>query len=236
MADAPARTLSLVVDVVVAAVDAASTVAEVLAGLSSQHVRHVYVVDRPGGAAARVAMDHGVTAIAEPGRGYGAACRRGAAHAARAVPPPDVLVFMHGGGADDPAEVDSLVRPIDRQGMDLVIGSRALGEDDAPAGLRDRVGREVAIGLIRAIYGQRYTDLGGFRAIRLPALVSLGVSDDGPGYNVEMQVKAVKSGLRVAEVPVHRRRSSPRPAPTLRERAVASTKILYTILRHSTAR
>ncbi|MEO6954100.1 MAG: glycosyltransferase family 2 protein [Polyangia bacterium] len=226
----------LAVDVVVAAFDTAASITDVLAGLATQHVRHVYVVDRPGGSAARVAGDHGAITLGESRRGYGAACRCGVAHIIGRGSLPDVVVFMHGGGSDDPAEVDALVRPIERQGLDLVIGSRALGEDDAPKGLRDRVGREVAIGLIRAIYGQRYTDLGGFRAIRLPALVSLGMSDDGPGYNVEMQVKAVKSGLRVAEVPVHRRRSAPRPVSTLRERAVASSKVLYTIIRHSTAR
>ena len=225
-----------VVDVVVVAVDAEATIVEVLAGLAARHIRHVYVVDRPGGAAGRLAHAHGAITLRETRRGYGAACRRGVAHIVAASSPPDIVLFMHGGGADDPADVESIVRPIERQGLDLVIGSRALGDDDAPRRLRDRVGREVAIGLIRAIYGQRYTDLGGFRAIRLRALVSLGLSDDGPGYSVEMQVKAVKCGLRVAEVPVHRRRTAPRPVATLRERAVGSGKVLYTILRHATAR
>ena len=226
----------LVVDVVVAAADAEATIVDVLAGLDAQRVRHVYVVDRPFGAAGRVARAHGATTLGESRRGYGAACRCGVAHIVAASSPPDIVLFMHGGGSDDPAEIDAMVRPIERQGLDLVIGSRALGEDEAPRGLRDRVGREVAIGLICALYGQRYTDLGGFRAIRLRALVSLGMSEDGPGYNVEMQVKAVKSGLRVAEVPVHRRRSAPRPASTLRERALVSGKVLYTILRHATVR
>jgi hypothetical protein len=60
----------------------------------------------------------------------------------------------------------------------------------------------VATSLIRAIYGHRYTDVSPFRAIRYPALIALGLRDPGYGFLVEMQVKALKTGLRIAECPV----------------------------------
>ena len=121
--------------------------------------------------------------------------------------------------------------------IDSLLGNRYSVTDRGAVRLRDRLSREVAVTLIRAIYGQRYTDLGGFRAIRLPALVALGMSEQGRGWNVEMQVKAVKAGLRVAEVPVRFRRRADGPRPRrFGETALASSKMLYTILRHSTTR
>jgi glycosyltransferase involved in cell wall biosynthesis len=230
----------LVVDLLIPAFNEASTLPGVLAGIPRGAVRHVYVVDNGSNDdTARTAAAHGAIVLEEPRRGYGAACRCGVAHVAAGDDPPDVLVFMHADGSDDPEAIPALVRPIEQQRLDLVIGSRKLGKTD-PGSVRfaDRVSRTFAVALIHAIYGQRYTDLGAFRAIRLPALIALGMVDDGPGWNVEMQVKAVKAALRVAEVPVRRRRRALGPARehTITERARSSSRMLYTILRHSTSR
>jgi hypothetical protein len=121
----------------------------------------------------------------------------------------------------------------------MVLGSSALGEVEAGAvRFPERLSRGVAVTLIRAIYGQRYTGVGAFRAIRLPALVALALKDEGPGWDLEMQVKAVKAGLRVAEVPVRlrKRAGGSLREHTLGEAARASSRMLYTILRHSTSR
>jgi hypothetical protein len=105
--------------------------------------------------------------------------------------------------------------------------------------VQQRVGNRLATTMIRGIYGQRYTDLGPFRAIRLPALVALGMSDRGYGWTVEMQVRAARVGLRVAEVPVsYRKRVAGRSkiSATVKGTLGASYKIVFTILRHATAR
>ena len=60
--------------------------------------------------------------------------------------------------------------------------------------------------LIRIFYGHRFTDLGPFRAIRWDALERIGMADPDFGWTAEMQVKAVRLGLRCAEVPVSYRR------------------------------
>ena len=49
------------------------------------------------------------------------------------------------------------------------------------------------------------TDLGPCRAIRAAALARLGMRDPAFGWTVEMQIKAIQQGLRVAEVPVDTR-------------------------------
>jgi len=79
------------------------------------------------------------------------------------------------------------------------------------------------------------TDLGPFRVIRWDALSRLGMSDRDYGFTAEMQVKALKAGLRYAEVPVSYRRRSGKSkiAGTLRGTVGASVKILYTIFRYA---
>src|SRR2546429_129341 len=68
------------------------------------------------------ARDAGAEVIAV-GRGYGLACLTGARAAADA----DIVVFMDGDGADDPAAIAALIAPIQSGSCDFVIASRARG-------------------------------------------------------------------------------------------------------------
>ena len=230
----------LVTDLILPAFNEALALPRVIEAIPPGVVRHIYVVDNGSqDDTARTAAALGAIVLFEPRRGYGAACLRGLQHVASSDDAPDALVFMHADGSDDPGQIPALLQPITRQGQDLVIGSRKLGfVDDGAMRMLDKISQRVAVALIRAVYGQRYTDLGGFRAVRLPALVALHLTDDGPGFDVEMQVKAVKAGLRVAEVPVRFRKRADGPARThsLGESAIASSRMLYTIFRHSTSR
>jgi hypothetical protein len=44
--------------------------------------------------------------------------------------------------------------------------------------------------------------MGPFRAIRTSSLVEMALCDPNYGWNVEMQIKAVRHGLRIIEQPV----------------------------------
>ena len=60
---------------------------------------------------------------------------------------------------------------------------------------------------LRLLYGVRYTDMCPFRAIRRDALLRLGMREMTYGWNLEMQMRAARAGLRILELPVaHRRR------------------------------
>jgi glycosyltransferase involved in cell wall biosynthesis len=231
----------MIVDVLIPALNEAESLPLVLSAIPRAHVRTIYVIDNGStDETGKVVLQHGAQLLYEPQRGYGAACLRGVAQVTSLPRPPDVVVFLDADFSDDPAELPWLLEPI-RAGMaDLVIGSRVLGEAQAGAlQLQQRVGNRVAVTMIQAIYGQRYTDLGPFRAVRLPALVALGMRDDDYGWTVEMQVKAARAGLRIAEVPVsYRRRVGGRSkiSATVRGTVGASYKILFTILRHATVR
>ena len=97
--------------------------------------------------------------------------------------------------------------PIVKNRADLVIGSRTLAQAE-PGALppQARFGNWIAGLLIWLLYRHRYSDLGPFRAIRWASLERLGMSDPDFGWTAEMQVKALRAGLRVTEVPVSYRR------------------------------
>jgi len=59
--------------------------------------------------------------------------------------------------------------------------------------------------MIQFFFGFRYSDMGPFRAIRRSSLEALTMRDQNFGWNVEMQVKAVKRNLRIQEVPLRYR-------------------------------
>jgi hypothetical protein len=61
---------------------------------------------------------------------------------------------------------------------------------------------------VRLLYGVGYSDMCPFRAIRRDALMQLGMREDTYGWNLEMQMRAARAGLKILELPVaHRRRA-----------------------------
>jgi len=179
-----------------------------------------------------IARDLPVRLVRESRRGYGSACLAGVE--ALAARPPDVLVFLDGDFSDHPDELPRLLREIEA-GAELVIGSRMLGSREPGALLpQARFGNALACLLIRLLYGHRYTDLGPFRAIRWAAYRRLGMRDTNFGWTCEMQVKALRKGLRVAEVPVSYRRrvGVSKITGTVPGTLKAGWKILWTIGRY----
>jgi hypothetical protein len=181
---------------------------------------------------AAAARAGGARVITETRRGYGAACLAGLA--ALGTDPPEIVVFMDADRSDDPAQLGDLLAPIVTGGADLVIGSRVLGECEPGAlSLPQRFGNRLASALLGMLFGLRATDLGPFRAVRWPALVSLAMRDRDYGWTVEMQARAARAGLRVVEVPVRYRRRVGRSkiSGTLRGVLGAGWKILFTLAR-----
>jgi glycosyltransferase involved in cell wall biosynthesis len=148
---------------------------------------------------ADVAGAAGARVVTSP-RGYGAAC---AAGAKAAVTSSDVLVFLDGDGSDDVSAMAKIVGPIERDEADFVIGSRMRGRAE-PGSLNGAqiFAAKLIGGLVKMLYGFRYTDMGPFRAIRREALDRMQMREMTYGWNLEMQVKAVKLGLRIVEIPV----------------------------------
>lgn len=218
---------------IVPALNEADVIGTMLSHLPAKIFDRVIVADNGStDDTARIARDHGATVVSEPERGYGAACLRAIEHL-----PDDcrAVVFLQADLSEEPEETPRLLTPLLDGRADLVIGSRTMGDAEPGALLpHQRFGNTLACGLIRWIYGFRYTDLGPFRAIRADALRTLGMRERNYGWTVEMQVRALQRGLRVMEVPVSYRRrfaGENKVSGNLRASVVAGWKIIITIAR-----
>jgi glycosyltransferase involved in cell wall biosynthesis len=209
-----------VLDVVIPTRNDAATLPALLAALPTRAIRSVVVVDRASkDRSVELARDSGALVLREPSGGYGAACLRAQAHLSSLPRGPVAVAFFPGYHPAAAAALALLIAPIAERGVELVLGA----ED----GRRD-MGERVVTGLIDAVYRHRWSSVGPVRALRFPALIALGMSDRGDGWDVEMLVRAVKLGLSCDEiaVPVDERRG---PKKSL-------GRALLHILRHATMR
>jgi glycosyltransferase involved in cell wall biosynthesis len=180
---------------------------------------------------AQRAREAGARVVKAP-RGYGRAC---AAGVAALQPECDIVVFLDGDGSDCPEFITQLVGPIAAGTCDFVIGSRTRGQREAGSmNFQQLLSGRIAGAVLRWLYGVRYTDMCPFRAIRRDALERLGMREQTYGWNLEMQMKAARDGLRVLEVPVnHRRRAGgeSKVSGTFRGTFVAGSRIVATLVR-----
>jgi glycosyltransferase involved in cell wall biosynthesis len=174
----------------------------------------------------------GAKIVSEPTSGYGRACAAGV----RAVSADcDIVVFLDGDGSDCPEFMEQLVQPVVRDEQDFVIGSRTRGKREAGSmNFQQVFAGHVAGAFLRLLYGVRYSDMCPFRAIRRSALEKLGMKEATYGWNLEMQMRAARAGLRILEIPVdHRCRTGgeSKVSGTLRGTFVAGTRIIATLFR-----
>ena len=174
----------------------------------------------------------GARVVSEPNRGYGRACAAGV----RAVSPgSDIIVFLDGDGSDCPEFIQKMIAPIVAGTHDFVIGSRARGKrEPGSMNFQQLFAGRFAGFLVSLLYGVRYTDMCPFRAIGRETLNRLGMRERTYGWNLEMQMRAAKKGLRILEIPVdHRCRTGgvSKVSGTLRGTLVAGMRILTTLLR-----
>ncbi len=221
------------VSVVIPALDEEESIGAVIRSIPAPLASEILVVDNGSTdrTAAR-ALEAGARVVREPVRGYGRACRAGV----EAVSPlAEVVVFLDGDGSDCPEVMGRLLAPLASGTHDFVIGSRVRGErEPGSMNLAQLLAGRLAGACLRLLYGVRYTDMGPFRAIRRDALAGLGMREETYGWNLEMQMKAARGGLRILELPVpHRRRRGGRSKVSghLAGTARAGFRILGTLAR-----
>ena len=207
-------------------------IGSLLARLPSGVVDTVIVAD--GGSTDRTlerAREMGATAI-EAGRGYGRACWQGTLAAGDDCA---IVVFMDGDGADNPAAIAVLIAPIEEGTCDFVIASRARGKrEPGSMSWHQLVAGRVIGALIGLFYGERYTDMCALRAIRRDTLLALGMRELTYGWNLEMQMRAARTHLRIREIPVDYRcriGGQSKVAGSLSGSLQAGAKILSTFAR-----
>ncbi|MFG1947492.1 glycosyltransferase family 2 protein [Nonomuraea sp. NPDC048826] len=139
--------------------------------------------------------------VTQTRRGKGNALIEGAAAAKG-----DIIVMMDADGSTDGREIRSFVTAL-TSGADFAKGSRYApgGGSDDLSPLRS-LGNRALTGLTNLLYGTRYTDLCyGYNAFWARHLDSLALDCDGFEIETLMNIRAVKAGLTIREVPSHER-------------------------------
>ncbi len=168
-------------------------------------IRTIIVVDgNSADATVTNAKEAGATVVVETRRGYGRAIQSGLAQLPATT---DIVLFMDGDGSDRPENIPLVLDPLLTGRADFVHGTRLSGdrEPGALSGPQIIAGHLAGL-LIRLVYGVRFTDMSPFRAISRTSLDRLGMRDETFGWNLEMQMRAAASGLRIVELPVGQRR------------------------------
>jgi glycosyltransferase involved in cell wall biosynthesis len=221
------------VALIIPVINEGETIAAVVRDVPRSAVDAVIVVD--GGSTdmtATRARQAGALVMVESRSGYGAACLAGI----RAAPADcDIVAFIDGDGSDDPNDIPRLVSPIQSGAQDFVIGSRVRGcREPGSMGIHQIFAGYFAGRVIQALYGVRFSDMGPLRAIRRDALERLDMRERTYGWNLEMQMRAARGGLRILELPVrHRRRAggASKVAGSLRGTVKATWQLTVTMLR-----
>ncbi len=217
-----------VINVVIPAMNEQEAIGKVIAEIPDQVSRIIIANNGSTDNTAAVARAAGAEVIDVPEAGYGRACLAGI----KTAQPCDIIVFMDGDASDYPEELTALVQPIIDGDVDFVIGSRLSGDVEKGAlTVPQQFGNALACWLMNLFWGGQYTDLGPFRAIDMKSLERLNMQAPTFGWTVEMQVRALKHGLRYKEIPVRYRNriGTSKISGTIRGVIMAGTYILGTI-------
>lgn len=177
----------------------------------------------------------GVHVVREKRQGYGSACLRGLKEIEK-FKTIHYVVFLDADYSDKPAEIYNLLNKLKKDDLDLVIGSRTLGNSEPGALLpQARFGNWLATQLMYLRFRYRFTDLGPFRVIKKSTLDRIKMQDEDFGWTMEMQVKCLRQGFKVGEVPVSykKRIGESKITGTIKGTLLAGYKILWTLFKYS---
>ena len=227
---------SPVIDVIIPAYNEEEAISKVISEIPRSLVRNIIVCNNNSSDQTSAhALKAGAKVVDQPIKGYGITCLSGISYIYNQPleEHPDIVVFMDGDYSDYPHEMTFLIEPI-KEGKDLVVGSRVLGERmRGSLTIPQLFGNWLATHLINLFYGFRFTDLGPFRAIRWNKLLEMDMQDRNFGWTVEMQVKALKLKMNCIEVPVSYRKriGQSKISGTVKGTIMAGYKILWAILK-----
>jgi glycosyltransferase involved in cell wall biosynthesis len=192
-------------DVVLPVLDEAEALPGVLAAMPAGY-RPIVVDNGSVDGSARIAAELGAEVVAEPRRGFGAACYAGLVAAGA-----EVVCFMDCDGSVDPGQLPQFVDAL-AGGADLVVGARQPERGAWPLHAR-LANRALALELRRRT-GLTLSDNGPMRAARRLGLLELGLRDRRSGWPLEMVLRANAAGWTIAELPIAYRRRAGRSKVT----------------------
>lgn len=208
-----------------------AAIGAVIAGVRPFVDRILVVDDGSTDGSGNLAAEAGAEVLAhERNRGKGVGLRT-ALGWAKSQPDVTELVLIDGDGQHDPLDIPRLLGELRERHLDILVGSRFLGEHNAP--LYRLFGLHVltaSAGLGSGIY---VTDSqSGFRVLSRRAIDRLELTEGAFAIESEMQFEAAAKDLRLAETPIAIRYAGPaRRSPVVHGVSVLIRTILMTARR-----
>jgi glycosyltransferase involved in cell wall biosynthesis len=224
------------VSLIIPTLNEAASIAAVIHEIPADFAGDIIIADSGSTDGTQAAAQAAGARVIDAGRGYGRAC---AAGVAAAEPASRVIVFMDGDGADRGDLIGQIAGPVLRGDRDFVLATRTQGDREPGAMLWHQVlaGRVAGWGM-GALYGVRYTDMCAFRAIDRAKLAGLDLREMTYGWNIEMQMRAARTRLRIREVALPyrcRNGGTSKVAGSLRGTLKAGSRIVSTFTRVATS-
>lgn len=150
---------------------------------------------------AKVAKENGAEVIShERNQGYGAAIISLFDQAR--LENVDVMITLDSDGQHDPDQIPDLIDSLEKKNLDVVIGSRFIGNDSKTPSYRKR-GIKMITSASNLGTDFKVTDSqSGFRAYSKRAIESLHPTERGMTISTEILLKVSNKGLRLGEVPI----------------------------------
>ena len=114
----------------------------------------------------------------------------------------ELLVTFDGDGQHRVEDIKKIIEPIEKNEIDLVIGSRFLNEEQEIPQYR-KLGIKLITKITNANLKEKITDSqSGFRAYSKEVISKLKTSDMGMGVSTEILIKASSLNFKIGEVPI----------------------------------
>ena len=194
------------VSFIVPAYNEEATIGEVLARLDRLDLDHQIIVVDDGSTDGTAAVVErwstsrpNVALIRQSNRGKGAAIRAAIPHLDG-----EITVIQDADMEYDPADVPSLIEPIERGAADVVFGSRLSGGRPQRAYLFwHLVGKRVLSLVTNVLYNTTLSDMEtGYKAFRTDVLRLLDLHEDDFAIEPEITAKVCRQKLRIYQLPV----------------------------------
>jgi|SRR5262245_18245958 len=151
----------------------------------------------------------------------------------------DVYVMVDGDGTYHASEAQRLVEPVLRGQAEMVIGARWTEDSHSNTRVINLLGNRLFRTTVNALFGAGLNDvLSGYRAFSRAFVKGVKLTSGGFETEVELTIKAVTGGWRVAEVPIslaERPRGSRSKIRVLRDGMAILSAILALFREHRTS-
>ena len=192
------------VSVIIPAFNEEQTIEQVLAALRALPLEKQIIVVNDGSTDGTYTVleelraTHELTVVhCQENRGKGFAIRSGLPHVKG-----EVVVIQDADMELDPADIPELVKPLEKENVQVVYGSRFLN-GRGNASLQNFIANRILATYTNLLYGCRITDEStGYKAFSTELITRLELTCEGFEFCPEVTAKILRAGYRIHEVPV----------------------------------